>query len=1119
MDWETQDNLFTRGISEEDSLLDNASLASLPLETQQQQQQQPAEPTLTTFSRIRQKRRAFGSAAVDKAEDLNPLDDLSNSLRQPTERELQSPRDNVSDLFDNQSNSSNLFLVNAEQDEAEGKDDDDLVPQIVVATPMEDQDPSTDQSEDEMEEEDFEDSNHKEKAASHFPQDSLATVGDLDKVKDSNKDPFQEEEKEWDMEKEEDAETPENREKPDCLAEEPSEPTSKATTAKAVDLESSVQHPSPAKETTEKKEKKKPDRQSLINSTDQLFLQVTDRTKVTVKDILQSLQTEYDCPKFDKASKTVVKERLTALILGNAQPLQNSDDESESEEDREDSESEASVEEVQGDDSDFEASKPHKKISRKKTPSKKKATKEKRGRIKRRSASAVKAAAVRIQAEQLRKKRLEELRVRNEELQLLQSREEQKRAASIAAKLETDTEEIRQARLEQRLDLLQKLDQKRFMVIQEAAALKIQQEKDEDPDEKLFTEDQSEEEESSEDEMELEIVGQPSKPLVPLKPDAISLLSWADKGIRAPSKKNPVKAVSKPAVSESSTDDFLSLLNQTKQTRHSPGQSLNARAFLKKRLLSRQRRMGNQWLARELGYENERDHVEDCLKVENQKRLLTLKQEQERIEANERKMLRERWVKAEEGSAVFDEDNKGSPLETEQDEEMAVALELNQVETDSATPSSDVDDKEDGDSLSLVDATTKGDQKDQDNVAVAPLAEVVPNATSHDDESVVEATEKPMPLVTRDTDTVQSTESGNVVAEMAAVSAENTADEMENSDDLGESGRDYPDDLQFKTQPPMISPVDETVGEEKDENAEEEESAVEQEKPKGPRNSAWREMLKREAEKVKKLKKRKGEMIDDQAEEEEEEEIVGLEDFGFAMHKKKKPGDDDDENEGDYELNENDMEDVVDDVSVGEGDEEAGEQARKAMELQEEKEQHREIMRRMREGYDGRRGGIAGGGAGARGVHRFDQLVAADNREGAKRLGLLNDDELDSEDEKDNGNDDEEEDEAAYLDKMLKDRFLHRSSIDLEENFSEDEDADENKTDNISGEKDEDMEEKEQERMAKRFTKRARMQRLIETHGQDEEFSQLKLIEEDTTLKEELMKIKVCNTPPCCRMG
>lgn len=101
----------------------------------------------------------------------------------------------------------------------------------------------------------------------------------------------------------------------------------------------------------------------------------------------------------------------------------------------------------------------------------------------------------------------------------------------------------------------------------------------------------------------------------------------------------------------------------------------------------------------------------------------------------------------------------------------------------------------------------------------------------------------------------------------------------------------------------------------------------------------------------------------------------------------------------------------------------------------------------MREGYDGRRGGIASGGA--RGVHRFDQLVAADNREDAKRLGLLNEDEMDSDDENENGepkakkDSADEDDEAALLDKMLKERFLNRDEEDaFEENFSDSEEED-----------------------------------------------------------------------------
>lgn len=171
--------------------------------------------------------------------------------------------------------------------------------------------------------------------------------------------------------------------------------------------------------------------------------------------------------------------------------------------------------------------------------------------------------------------------------------------------------------------------------------------------------------------------------------------------------------------------------------------------------------------------------------------------------------------------------------------------------------------------------------------------------------------------------------------------------------------------------------------------------------------------------------------------------IVGLEDFGFSVEKKK----DDDADEEDAEADEDDLEHVVDDLSDGEGDEEAGEQARKKLEAREEKERHKEIMRRMREGYDGRRGGIASG-AGARGIHRFDQLVAADNREDAKRLGLLNEDEMDSDDENENGEaketkDAADEDEAVLLDKMLKERFLNRDEEDaFEENFSDSEEED-----------------------------------------------------------------------------
>jgi len=272
-------------------------------------------------------------------------------------------------------------------------------------------------------------------------------------------------------------------------------------------------------------------------------------------------------------------------------------------------------------------------------------------------------------------------------------------------------------------------------------------------------------------------------------------------------------------------------------------------------------------------------------------------------------------------------------------------------------------------------------------------------------------------------------------------------------------------------------------------------------------------MLEIEANKVKKLKRRKGSsFVECEAEEEEEEITAGLEDFGFSLGRKENKI----ENEEEYadKLEDEDLNHVVDELSDNEGDEEEGDRARKEMVQREEKERHKEIMRRMREGYDGRRGGIAGGGGTARGVHRFEQLVAADNRQDAKRLGLLNDDELESDNEKDDNTNFEKkdsdgiEDETALLDKMIKDRFLHRSSTEVEENFSEDDEAKDSKNVQVL-KNDEEAEELEQERLiAKRITKRVRMKRLIKMHGEDKEFSQGRLIDEDNGMKEELTEMR-----------
>jgi len=53
-----------------------------------------------------------------------------------------------------------------------------------------------------------------------------------------------------------------------------------------------------------------------------------------------------------------------------------------------------------------------------------------------------------------------------------------------------------------------------------------------------------------------------------------------------------------------------------------------------------------------------------------------------------------------------------------------------------------------------------------------------------------------------------------------------------------------------------------------------------------------------------------------------------------------------------------------------------------------------------------------------------------------------------------------------------------------------------------------DEEVRSQERLAKRFAKRARMQRLEEMNGDSQEFSQQRLIDEDVSMKEELSKMR-----------
>eukprot|EP00985_Skeletonema_marinoi_P020349 scaffold12075_cov131-Skeletonema_marinoi.AAC.5 len=516
----------------------------------------------------------------------------------------------------------------------------------------------------------------------------------------------------------------------------------------------------------------------------------------------------------------------------------------------------------------------------------------------------------------------------------------------------------------------------------------------------------------------------------------------------------------------------------------------------------------------ELGYKTEEDHIRDCKDVEDKKRKQIFLLEKEAVMREEKNVGLEVDNDAEEEPQF---DNSGDAADyDEEDDEMAMARELNQLEE--ATKSEDAtDDHADG--TDEQNMTTVMQCSDADHSGGNSIA----NGSNGNENNVDQGNDALEKLTTESRDAASSPGTKaepeverTVVTPTVSNDIEETAAGSEVNSDANESA---PNENSSKSDVATVTKLATEPKDATEDTAEESEFnatsiSTEESGPKKPRNSAWQAMLRKEKEDLAKQKRRQrkgGGLVEGEAEEEEEEEgIVGLEDFGFAVHKKK--GDDDDDVD-DAEVDEDDLEHVVDDVSDGEGDEEAGDVARKRLEAKEEKERHKEIMRRMREGYGGRDRGIASGVGGARGMHRFDVLVGADNRDEAKQLGLLNDDELDSDNEgegkPEKKDDDEEEDEAALLDKMLKERFLQKQNDEyLEENFSDDdeeEDEDDGSGENKDGDDDED---KEQDRLAKRFAKRARMNRILEAYEGDSQFSRSRLIDEDESTQNDLKAIK-----------
>jgi hypothetical protein len=804
---------------------------------------------------------------------------------------------------------------------------------------------------------------------------------------------------------------------------------------------------------------------------DELFLQIDNAEEVTIKQFLDGLREKFGC-KIGKKWKDQIKLRVKGLLERGIKP-----NGAEEEEEEEDADDEASI--AASDASDYEDDAQATR-SKRRSSTKGRSTRAKSARPKKLNKRiAARAAKVMAVQKERRKQRMEELKVRNEEMQL-QSKEDVERADAIAAKFETNTDELRLKRLEDRLDLLQQLDRKRISVVK--IKEEIETEIVEPPVDDSVPKEESESDESSSEEEDLVIVGMKKriKPLKPLQNHLPSSALEVLNSILSPVAKQKVRYTKSEINANGAGKNGMIT---------SPGKSMGARFALRNALKQKQRKAGNLWLARELGYKKEEDHLKDCQAAAEQKREIVLKLEQERLMSNERKQLRERLLLQEASEGMDQEDIAENAEDTlgvdgeEEDEEMQMAK---AIERESSTSETVEEDKsaENHDESEECDETKVQTPQDRDSgeMAEESVTEFEDCANDLEQQDAQEDMKIQPPSTFGEQlsaerknnaamDDATGSDDDDIVKEHSCVSEKDSQPfesqpsiyyRVTKENEPCESSLDNSQGTEshrFETQPPLAIDgekaltEDSVVTPDKDaegfsENPKEEEATIDDvdgeapettEANKRPKNILFQEALRREAERLKKQQKKKGDLVEEEAEEEEEEEVAGLEDFGFTVSMKSK--DDDNDDDANDQLDEDDLEHIVDEVSDGEGDEEAGMAARRKMEAAEEKQRHKEFLRRAREGHDGRRGGIAGGSSGARGLHGFDQLVAPDNREAAKALGLLNDDEMESDDDEEK--EEEEEDELALLDKDLRRRHLQQSDVNVDEDLSSDDEEEE----------------------------------------------------------------------------
>ncbi|ETV83112.1 hypothetical protein H257_04839 [Aphanomyces astaci] len=231
-------------------------------------------------------------------------------------------------------------------------------------------------------------------------------------------------------------------------------------------------------------------------------------------------------------------------------------------------------------------------------------------------------------------------------------------------------------------------------------------------------------------------------------------------------------------------------------------------------------------------------------------------------------------------------------------------------------------------------------------------------------------------------------------------------------------------------------------------------------------------------------------LVESEAEEEEDEDVLkigGLGDFGFGVAAPPKPAEQ--ERETDLALRDDDLDNIVDELSDDEQGKHADEYFRERMDAQDKQQVH-EVMRNVREGFGRNRRVFSSSLNGeARGRFNLDQLVAADgSKYEAARLGLLESDEEKDEDEDGMEKGEVEEDEEERMERELRERYQRHPKIYITSSESESSDSEPGQMDK---ENDDDVpsDEEREARQIKLFSAKAkinrRMQRMMQVQANE----------------------------------